>query len=149
MTSRPRFHLAFPVRDLAATRGFYGGLLGCAEGRSAERWVDFDFFGHQISAHLAESSPADDEAKNEVDGDGVPVRHFGAILPPADWEALRDRLAARAVKCFIGPRTRFAGQPGEQRTLFVRDPDGHALEFKSFADDAMVFAVADAKRGES
>ncbi len=141
MTARPRFHLAFPVRDLDAARRFYGGVLGCPEGRSAARWVDFDFFGHQISAHLVDGGPSADEAHNAVDGDGVPVRHFGAILPPPDWQALRDRLAARGVACFIGPRTRFAGQPGEQRTLFVRDPDGHALEFKSFADDRMVFAV--------
>ena len=137
---RPRFHLAFPVRDLAATRRFYGEVLGCAEGRSAARWVDFDLYGHQLSAHVAEVHAIEDPAHNAVDGDAVPVRHFGLILPPAQWQALRDRLADKAVECFIGPRTRFAGEPGEQRTLFVRDPDGHALEFKSFADDRMVFA---------
>lgn len=135
-----RFHLAFPVRDLAATRRFYGEVLGCAEGRSAERWVDFDLYGHQLSAHLADVEAIEDPAHNAVDGDAVPVRHFGLILPPAEWEALRDHIAAKGVKCFIGPRTRFAGEPGEQRTLFVRDPDGHALEFKSFAEDRMVFA---------
>ncbi len=137
---KTRFHLAFPVRDLAATRRFYGEVLGCAEGRSAERWVDFDLYGHQLSAHLADVEAIEDPAHNAVDGDAVPVRHFGLILPPAEWEALRDHIAAKGVKCFIGPRTRFAGEPGEQRTLFVRDPDGHALEFKSFAEDRMVFA---------
>jgi len=140
MSHRPRFHLAFPVRDLGATRRFYGEVLGCREGRSAERWVDFDLYGHQLSAHVAGLGAIEDGAHNAVDGDAVPVRHFGVILPPDDWCALRDRLAASGVRCFIGPRTRFAGEPGEQRTLFIRDPDGHALEFKSFADDAMVFA---------
>lgn len=137
---RTRFHLAFPVRDLAATRRFYGAVLGCAEGRSAERWVDFDLYGHQLSAHVADLEAIEDPAHNAVDGDAVPVRHFGLILPPAEWEALRDHIAAQGVECFIGPRTRFAGEPGEQRTLFIRDPDGHALEFKSFAEDRMVFA---------
>lgn len=136
---RPRFHLAFPVRDLDATRAFYGGLLGCREGRSAERWVDFDFFGHQISAHVAEVAAIEDGAHNAVDGDDVPVRHFGVILELHAWAALRDRLRAKGVDFVIGPKTRFEGQPGEQRTLFVRDPDGHALEFKAFAHDRMVF----------
>ncbi len=137
--SRPRFHLAFPVRDLAEARSFYGDLLGCQEGRSADEWVDFDFFGHQIVAHL---SPAETghKAHNLVDGDAVPVRHFGVILEMADWRALAAKLREKSVRFLIEPDIRFQGQPGEQATLFVLDPSGNALEFKAFADDAMVFA---------
>lgn len=138
MTERPPFHLAFPVTDLAATRRFYGDVLGCAEGRSAERWVDFDFFGHQISAHLAPARP--DAASTPVDGDGVPVPHFGAVLPWDAWEALAGRLRAAGHPPFIGPRVRFAGEPGEQGTLFVRDPSGNALELKSFRELDRLFA---------
>ncbi|MFM8375783.1 MAG: VOC family protein [Phenylobacterium sp.] len=135
---RPRFHLAFPVRDLAEARAFYGGLLGCAEGRSSPEWVDFDFHGHQIVAHLA---PAPETvATNPVDGEDVPVRHFGLILDLASWRALADRLEAAGVAFIIPPQVRFKGQPGEQATLFFLDPSGNALEFKAFADDAMVFA---------
>ncbi len=136
---RPRFHLAFPVHDLGAARAFYGDLLGCAEGRSSADWVDFDLAGHQVVAHLApdECSPA---ATNTVDGDAVPVRHFGLILAWPEWEALRDRLVAARADFIIAPTIRFAGQPGEQAVLFVRDPSGNALEFKAFADDAQVFA---------
>ncbi|MCA3731307.1 MAG: VOC family protein [Phenylobacterium sp.] len=135
---RPRFHLAFPVRDLAEARAFYGGLLGCAEGRSSPEWVDFDFHGHQIVAHLA---PAPDSvATNPVDGEDVPVRHFGVILDLASWRALADRLEAAGVRFIIPPQVRFQGQPGEQATLFFLDPSGNALEFKAFADDARVFA---------
>jgi uncharacterized protein len=137
--SRPRFHLAFPVHDLAAARAFYGGLLGCPEGRSAEDWVDFDLHGHQIVAHLAPEALRD-AATNPVDGEDVPVRHFGVILEPADWEVLADRLKAAEVDFIIEPQTRFVGSPGEQSTLFVKDPSGNALEFKAFADDAQVFA---------
>jgi len=133
-----RFHLAFPVRELAATRAFYGDLLGCAEGRSAERWVDFDFFGHQISAHLC--NELQDAATNAVDGDAVPVRHFGAILPWDVFEALRDRLVARGVAFRIAPRVRFRGEVGEQATMFFDDPSGNALEFKAFRDPSRVFA---------
>jgi extradiol dioxygenase family protein len=136
--SRPRFHLAFPVRDLGAARDFYGKLLGCAEGRSAADWVDFDFHGHQIVAHLA--APAAPEETNEVDGDAVPVRHFGVILDVADWRALADRLASEGANFLIEPTVRFKGEAGEQATMFVLDPSGNALEFKAFADDAMVFA---------
>jgi uncharacterized protein len=137
--SRPRFHLAFPVHDLAAARAFYGGLLGCPEGRSAEDWVDFDLCGHQIVAHLAPDELRD-AATNQVDGEDVPVRHFGLILEPEAWRELADRLTAAKVRFIIEPQTRFVGLPGEQSTLFFKDPSGNALEFKAFADDAQVFA---------
>jgi uncharacterized protein len=136
--ARPRFHLAFPVRDLAEARAFYGGLLGCPEGRSAADWVDFDFHGHQIVAHLAPGGAA--ASTNLVDGEAVPVRHFGVILGPDAWRALADRLVAAGTRFLIEPQTRFAGLPGEQQTMFFLDPSGNALEFKAFADDAQVFA---------
>lgn len=137
--SAPAFHLALPVDDLDDARAFYGDLLGCAEGRSAPRWVDFDFFGHQLSVHLAEC--AGEEARNAVDGDDVPVRHFGVILPWADWNELHTRLAAAGQAFLIPPRVRFAGEPGEQGTFFLRDPAGNALEFKSFQDMGRVFST--------
>ena len=137
--SMPRFHLAFPVDDLAAARAFYGGLLGCPEGRSTEDWVDFNLFGHQIVAHLAPDEVGDVQA-NGVDGKAVPVRHFGVLMDWDDWEALHTRLSEEGVPYIIEPYVRFAGQPGEQGTFFVRDPAGNALEFKTFRDDAMVFA---------
>ena len=136
---RPRFHLAFPVQSLAEARAFYGGLLGCPEGRSADDWVDFDLMGHQIVAHLAPGE-CGGGATNPVDGEAVPVRHFGLILGPDAWRALADRLTAARADFIIAPQTRFAGGPGEQSTLFVRDPSGNALEFKAFADEAMIFA---------
>ncbi len=136
---RPRFHLAFPVRSLAEARAFYGGLLGCPEGRSADDWVDFDFHGHQIVAHLAPAEAA--AATNAVDGENVPVRHFGLILTPVEWQALAARLRAAGTRFIIEPQTRFAGQPGEQWTMFLTDPSGNALEFKAFADEAMIFAT--------
>src|SRR5438045_1654458 len=139
MPERPRFHLAFPVRDLGRARAFYGQLLGCREGRSSDEWVDFDFFGHQIVAHLSPSEGGA-EAHNCVDGEDVPVRHFGVILEMPDWRDLSARLKAVEVDFLIAPGVRFDGQPGEQATLFIRDPSGNALEFKAFADDAMVFA---------
>jgi len=139
VTQRPRFHLAFPVRNLAEARAFYGGLLGCPEGRSADDWVDFDFFGHQIVAHLSPGSTPDN-AHNRVDGDAVPVRHFGVILAPPEWRQLAGNLRERGVKFLIGPTTRFQGEPGEQATMFFEDPSGNALEIKSFADDSMVFS---------
>ena len=126
-----RFHLAFPVDDLAAARAFYHGVLGCAEGRSEARWVDFDFRGHQITAHLA---PRLAEASNEVDAHAVPIPHFGLIVDMAVWEELRDRLIAAGTKFVIEPYIRFEGEPGEQATMFLRDPAGNALEFKAFAD---------------
>jgi uncharacterized protein len=136
---RPRFHLAFPVRDLAEARAFYGDLLGCPEGRSSPDWVDFDFHGHQIVAHLA---PGDVGAAttSAVDGDDVPVRHFGVILTLPDWHGLASRLEAAGVSFIIAPHVRFQGQPGEQATMFFKDPSGNALEFKAFARDEMVFA---------
>jgi hypothetical protein len=137
--SNPLFHLAFPVRDIAEARQFYGGLLGCAEGRSAETWVDFDFHGHQVVAHLAPDE-CRMAATGEVDGDAVPVRHFGAILPMADWQALSQRLQAAGTRFIIEPHVRFQGEVGEQATMFFLDPSGTALEFKSFADMSQVFA---------
>jgi extradiol dioxygenase family protein len=136
--SRPRFHLAFPVRDLTEARRFYGGLLGCPEGRSSPQWVDFDFYGHQIVAHLCE--PRADTAVNEVDGENVPVRHFGVILTLPEWHTLTGKLREAHVSFIIEPQIRFRGQPGEQATCFFLDPSGNAIELKAFADDAMVFA---------
>jgi len=136
--TRPRFHLAFPVHDLAAARAFYGGVLGCPEGRSAEDWVDFDLLGHQIVAHLAPGEAA--SATNAVDGEDVPVRHFGLILSSEDWRDMARRLEDSGARFLIPPQVRFKGQAGEQSTMFVLDPSGNALEFKAFADDAQVFA---------
>ena len=139
MESTPLFHLAFPVHDLAQSRAFYGELLGCAEGRSSDAWVDFNFFGHQVVAHLApdETRPA---ARNEVDGDDVPVRHFGVILSMDQWHALAEKLKSAGTRFIIEPHIRFKGQPGEQATMFFLDPSGNALEFKAFGDMAQVFA---------
>ncbi len=133
------FHLAFPVHDLAQARLFYGEMLGCPEGRSADDWVDFNFYGHQIVAHLAPSE-AGAAARNAVDGHGVPVRHFGIVLPMADWEALSERLKRLAVKFIIEPYVRFKGQTGEQATMFFLDPSGNAVEIKAFGDIGMLFA---------
>ncbi|WP_240606392.1 VOC family protein [Phenylobacterium kunshanense] len=134
----PRFHLAFPVRDLAEARAFYGGLLGCPEGRSSEHWIDFDFRGHQIVAHLAPDEVGH-KSTSAVDGEQVPVRHFGVILSLPEWETLAERLKAAGVKFVIEPQIRFKGLPGEQATMFFLDPSGNALEFKAFARDEMVF----------
>ena len=139
MTLRP-FHLAFPVHDLAAARGFYRDTLGCAEGRSSDQWIDFDLYGHQIVAHLDPGARAVAVA-NPVDGHHVPVPHFGVVLAMADWRALADRLEAAGTRFGIAPHVRFKGQPGEQATMFFTDPSGNALEFKAFADDAMLFAT--------
>lgn len=133
------FHLAFAVHDLAAARNFYGRVLGCAEGRSSERWIDFDLFGHQIVAHLGEA--AQPAVSNPVDGHDVPVPHFGVVLTMADWHALADRVRAAGVAFGIEPHVRFRGQAGEQATMFFRDPSGNALEFKAFASDDMIFAT--------
>ncbi|MBW4331902.1 VOC family protein [Stakelama sp. CBK3Z-3] len=134
------FHLAFPVHDLAAARRFYVGVLGCDEGRSADRWIDFDLFGHQIVAHLDEdAAPA--RASNPVDGNNVPVPHFGVVLTMADWHALAERVRDAGIAFGIEPHIRFVGQPGEQATMFFRDFSGNALEFKAFGDDAMLFAT--------
>ena len=140
MTAIRPFHLAFPVHDLAAARRFYGGVMGCPEGRSSEQWIDFDLFGHQIVAHLDPGAKPVAVA-NEVDGHHVPVPHFGVVLTMADWEALAGRVEAAGVPFGIAPHIRFKGQVGEQATMFFRDPSGNALEFKAFADDAQLFAT--------
>jgi uncharacterized protein len=137
--TRPRFHLAFPVHDLAEARAFYGDLLGCAEGRSSPDWSDFDFYGHQIVAHLAPDEVGHRQT-SAVDGEQVPVRHFGVILTLEAWQDLADRLQAAGTQFIIAPQVRFKGQAGEQATLFFLDPSGNALEFKAFAHDDMVFA---------
>ncbi len=136
----PPFHLAFPVDDLEAARRFYGGLLGCREGRSAERWIDFDRFGHQIVAHLVPDAVRA-RSPNPVDGEDVPVPHFGVVLPMAGWRALAERLQGAGVDFVISPTVRFAGQPGEQATMFFTDPAGNALEFKAMTDPAKLFAT--------
>ena len=137
--SLPPFHLAFPVHDLDAARHFYGGLLGCPEGRSSAEWIDFDFFGHQIVAHL-HPGMAPRAHHNEVDGHHVPVPHFGAVLPMEAWQTLADRLTAAGARFVIQPNIRFAGQPGEQATMFFLDPSGNALEIKAMRDPANLFA---------
>jgi extradiol dioxygenase family protein len=133
------FHLAFPVHDLQAARAFYGELLGCPEGRSSSDWIDFDLFGHQIVAHLAPQECGLD-ATNAVDGDNVPVRHFGVVLPMAEWQHLADKLTAAGTRFIIEPHVRFKGLAGEQATFFFLDPSGNALEFKAFADLGQLFA---------
>lgn len=133
------FHLAFPVDDLEVARAFYGGVLGCAEGRSSDHWIDYDFFGHQIVAHLAPGRGGR-QASNAVDGDEVPVPHFGVVLDMAGFDILAERLKAAGVKFVIEPHIRFAGLPGEQATMFFLDPSGNALEFKAFADIGRLFA---------
>ena len=135
----PPFHLAFPVHSIAAARGFYGAMLGCPEGRSAEDWVDFDFFGHQIVAHLAPGE-AGHRQTSHVDGDEVPVRHFGVVLPMATWQSVADKLKREGVDFIIEPHVRFRGEPGEQATTFFLDPSGNALELKAFADIKALFA---------
>ena len=135
----PPFHLAFPVHDLEAARAFYGGLLGCPEGRSAPEWIDFDFYGHQIVAHLAEGMEPRKHS-NAVDGHDVPVPHFGAVLPIDDWRALADRLKSGGAEFVIEPNIRFEGLPGEQATMFFLDPSGNALEIKAMRDPANLFA---------
>ena len=134
------FHLALPVDDLPDARRFYGELLRCPEGRSAPRWIDFDFFGHQLSVHLRPEEVAAAHT-NSVDGDDIPVRHFGIVLPWSDWEALHTRLSSAGVDFLLQPKVRFAGQVGEQGTFFVRDPAGNALEFKTFRDPSRLFAT--------
>lgn len=133
-----RFHLAIVVDDLAAAREFYGGVLGCAQGRSASHWADFDLYGHQLVAHVGPRVAS--LSTNPVDGDDVPVPHFGVLLRPEQWRALADRVANANIDFVIEPHTRFVGEVGEQSTMFFLDPSGNALEFKAFADDAQVFA---------
>ena len=133
------FHLAFPVRDLAATRHFYEKLLGCPVGREDLKWIDFNFFGHQISAHLRPAELSD-PLRNKVDGDDVPVRHFGAVLPWEQWEELGRKLQKLEYPFRIEPRIRFKHRPGEQGTFFIDDPSGNCLEFKSFRNPERLFA---------
>jgi extradiol dioxygenase family protein len=131
------FHLAIPVQDLPSARAFYGGLLGCAEGRSSQDWVDFNFFGHQLVCHVvAAGGNAPARRHNPVDGHDVPVPHFGLVLEMPDWEALAQRLKAAGQRFVIEPHVRFRGKPGEQATMFLTDPSGNALEFKAFRDVA-------------
>jgi extradiol dioxygenase family protein len=141
MALNPPFHLAFPVTDIDQTRAFYGGLLECTEGRSAERWIDFDFWGHQLSAHLVDerSAPA---GQNPVDGDSVPIPHFGVVLPWGEWAQLRTRLEESSISFIIAPRFRFEGHVGEQGTFFITDPSGNTLEFKSFKNPSRLFEGA-------
>jgi uncharacterized protein len=134
------FHLAFPVNNLEQTRYFYGSVLGCQEGRSAERWIDFNFFGHQISAHLQDIEVSSDPT-NIVDGDQIPIRHFGAILPWAQWQALGDDLKKQGFTFLISPKIRFKNEAGEQGTFFLKDPSGNVLEFKSFQDMSFIFST--------
>lgn len=133
------FHLAAPIRDKEETREFYTAMLGCTVGREADNWIDFDFFGHQVSFHVCEE--AENLATNSVDGKPVPVRHFGPILSWADWHVLRDRLVAAKIEFVIEPYVRFKGETGEQATMFFYDPSGNALEFKSFKDPSQLYAA--------
>ncbi len=133
---RAPFHLAIPVTDLAAARRFYGDLFGCAEGRSDRTWVDFNFLGHQLVCHLVPAHTMATGQANRVDGNQVPIPHFGVVLEMAEWQRLADRLKARGVEFIIQPHIRFQGQPGEQATLFLRDPSGNAVEIKAFQDVA-------------
>jgi len=141
MTQLSPFHLAFPVHDIAVARAFWGGVMGCPEGRSSEQWVDFDFYGHQIVTHHVPGCDQRDEASNPVDGYGVPVPHFGIVLSMEEWQELADRLTAAGTQFVIEPYIRFKGQPGEQATMFFRDPSGNAIEMKAFADRSKLFAT--------
>jgi extradiol dioxygenase family protein len=134
------FHLALPVTDLGAADDFYCGVLGCNKGRSASRWIDLNFFGHQVTLHLVDAEDTD-AASNSVDGESVPARHFGMVLEMDDWRSLAARLEQDNSEFLISPQIRFAGEIGEQATLFIRDPSGNALEFKSFADSTQLFAT--------
>lgn len=139
MSSNPLFHYAFPVHDLEQARAFYGQKLGCSEGRSSDHWIDFNLYGHQIVAHLI-TDVLPSKATNPVDGDAVPIPHFGLILDWDDWHALANRLQRMETEFVIEPHVRFRGEIGEQATMFFRDPSGNALEFKAFQDPSQVFA---------
>ncbi len=138
--SIPRFHLAFPVKDLEQTLHFYRDILGCKTGRSSDKWIDFDFWGHQVVAHLSPED-AGKSASNEVDGHAVPAKHFGVILEWDDFDKLAQRLIHHGISFVIEPYIRFKGLPGEQATMFLLDPSGNALEFKAFRDESQIFAV--------
>jgi extradiol dioxygenase family protein len=131
------FHLAFPVKNLKKTRDWYTKILGCSIGRESSDWIDFNLFGHQIVAHLSNIQDLSDI--NEVDGESVPIRHFGVILKPSEWNQLKEKFILSKIRFVIEPTTRFKGSSGEQSTMFIKDPSGNALEFKSFSDDAMIF----------
>ncbi|WP_186757089.1 VOC family protein [Echinicola salinicaeni] len=133
------FHLAFPIKDIETTRAFYQDILGCEIGRSTDKWIDFNFFGHQLSAHVKPEEIKDTQA-NEVDGKQVPVRHFGAVLPWDQWHELAEKLETEGIEFIIAPGIRFQGKVGEQATMFFLDPSGNALEFKSFKDPSQLFA---------
>ena len=134
------FHLAYPIKDKEITRTFYRDILGCEQGREAEHWIDFNFFGHQVSFHVKPEAFDVPDPTNPVDGKDVPVRHFGAVLPWQDWHDLKDRLEAQGTDFIIAPYVRFKGETGEQATMFFLDPSGNALEFKSFKDPSQIFA---------
>ena len=134
------FHLAFPVKDIEETRAFYRDVMGCSIGRSTDKWIDFDFFGHQLSAHL-KPEECNIALANDVDGKNVPVKHHGVILTMDDWNDLAEKLKARGIKFIIEPYIRFKGEVGEQATMFFLDPSGNALEFKAFKDDSYIFAT--------
>lgn len=138
-TTIPPFHLAFPVKDLDETYTFYTEILGCSTGRSSEQWIDFNMWGHQVVAHLSPDE-VKESARNEVDGHGVPVRHFGVILEMDEWEALAEKVKEAGVDFIIEPYVRFKGEPGEQATMFFLDPSGNALEFKAFRNKEQIFA---------
>lgn len=138
MEHMPPFHMAFPIRDIERTRSFYVETLGCRVGRESDRWIDFDFFGHQISAHVAPDELSK-PATNLVDGDQVPVRHFGVVLSLQAWEQIRDRLRETGTSFLIEPHTRFENEPGEQATMFFLDPSGNAIELKAFRDLGQLF----------
>lgn len=138
--TQPPFHLAIPVDDLVRAEAFYGGVLGCGQGRRSKSWIDFNFFGHQLVTHLSPDECARAQT-NEVDGEQVPVRHFGVVLDPAAWEALAERLEKAGADFIVAPGVRFKGEPGEQGTFFVLDPAGNALEFKYFRDMSRLFAT--------
>jgi extradiol dioxygenase family protein len=140
LNNPPPFHLAIPVTDLELADAFYCGLLGCDKGRTASRWIDLNFFGHQVTLHLVDA-PATAVITNRVDGDSVPARHFGVVLNMPEWQTLADRLKQENQEFLISPRIRFQGEVGEQATMFLYDPSGNALEFKSFADPSQLFAV--------
>jgi extradiol dioxygenase family protein len=139
MSTRPGFHLAIPVDDLGRARAFYGGVLGLSEGRSASSWVDWNFYGHQMVTHRVPGGPTR-AGSSEVDGHAVPVPHFGLVLSIEEFHALADRLRDAGTEFVIEPYLRFAGEPGEQWTMFLRDPAGNALEFKAFRDESQLFA---------
>ena len=138
--SMPPFHLAIPVSDLEAARAFYAGTLGCRTGRESARWIDFDFWGHQLVAQLVDTGVQEMPAHNAVDGHDVPAAHFGPVLPWQEFHDLAERLRSAGVEFVIEPQIRFAGRAGEQSTMFIRDPSGNYLEFKSFRDPGRLFA---------